>query len=250
VAQAVDRYLSKGTITQDTYDTFVDHLVRDLARYGRKENLSRQIVKRIIDIFPYHTSWNTLKEGTEIKDYKTALKYVESLSETFTVTYLYELALDGAWPDYDKEKKIYIRDPFIFHALRSWVYRQDPFELSREFLQSPINSRRLVECVVGDHLSRLAFMLHPTSRFKPPDYVFYWTNKKGQEVDFTVQVDDKFLPLKAKWEDRIERDDTRGVCNFIRDARSHDFGIITSKNSLRVEEKYIVVPLGILLLLI
>ena len=250
IAQAVDRYLSKGTITQDTYDTFVDHLVRDLVRYGRKETLTRQIVKRIIDIIPSHTSWNRLKEGTEVKDHKTACKYVESLSETFAVTYLYQLGLDRAWPEYDKEKKIYIRDPFIFHAFRSWIYGRDAFDLSLDFLSSPINKSGLMECVVGDHLSRLMFIFHPSSRFKPSDYVFYWRNKKDQEVDFTVQIEDKFLPLEVKFKDKIKRDDTRGVCSFVKDSKSHSFGIITSKDLLKAEENYSIIPLGLLLLLI
>ena len=110
------------------------------------------------------------------------------------------------------------------------------------------NKSKLVECIVSNHLSRFMFNLYPSSLFDPSNYVFYWKNKK-KELDFAIELDGKFLPIEVKYSDNIQKDDARGIYDFMKTGRSHDFGIITSRNRLEVGKRYVVVPLGILLLL-
>jgi predicted AAA+ superfamily ATPase len=92
------------------------------------------------------------------------------------------------------------------------------------------------------------FNLSPSTLYDPSNYVYYWTNDK-REVDFAIDLDGKFVPIEVKYSDNIQKDDAKGIWDFMKTGRSHDFGIITSKNLLEIGKKYVIVPLSILLLL-
>ena len=248
IAQATHQYVSKRKIAEDTYAMFVNFMVRDICRWKHNENYARQILRRIFEVLSSHISWNKLADGTDVKDSKTAESYVNILKDSFVVAYYYQLNVEKASPDYVSNKKIYFQDPFIFHACRGWVYGKKAFDLSQKFMSSLEKKSKLVECIVGNHLSRFMFNLYPSSLFDPSNYVFYWKNKK-KELDFAIELDDKFLPIEVKYSDNIQKDDARGIYDFMKTGRSHDFGLITSRNRLEVGKRYTVVPLGILLLL-
>lgn len=249
VAPAIHEYTANRKISRDTYATFVHFVVRDICRWGQDENYARQILRRMIETLASHVSWNSLKDDTEIQDHKTVGSYVKVLKDSFVVAYLYHLNIEKGSAYYKKEKKAYFQDPFIFHACRSWVYGKDGFEASLEFLSKLENKSKLVECVVSNHISRFMFNLHPSSLFDPSNYVFYWMKNNKRELDFTFELEGKFVPIEVKYSDSIQRDDARGIHDFVKTGRSHDFGIITSKNRLEVGDRYTVVPLCILLLL-
>jgi len=248
IAQAIHQYISKRKIAEDTYGTFVNQMIRDVCRWGYDENYARQVLRRIFEVLSSQVSWNDLKSGTDIRDSKTAESYVNILKDSFVVTYFYQLSVEKSSPDYAGNKKIYFQDPFIFHAVRGWVYGRKAFDLSQKFMSSLENKGKLVECVVSNHLSRFMFNLNPSSLFDPSNYVYYWKGKK-REVDFTIELDDKYLPIEVKYSDNIQKDDAQGIYDFMKTSCSHDFGIITSKNRLEVNKKYTVVPLSIFLLL-
>jgi len=248
IASAIHEYTASRRISRDTYGTFVHFVVRDICRWGQDENYARQILRRMIETLASQVSWNSLKEDTEISDHKTAGSYVKVLKDSFVVAYYYHLNVGKRSPYYRKEKKAYFQDPFIFHSCRSWVYGRDGFEASLEFLSKTENRSKLVECVASNHISRFMFCLHPSSLFDPSNYVFYWRNKK-REVDFVIDLDGKFLPIEVKYSDNIQKDDVRGISEFMKTGRSYDHGIITSKSLLEVNKNHTVVPLSILLLL-
>jgi predicted AAA+ superfamily ATPase len=89
------------------------------------------------------------------------------LEDSYVVGLFYHLGEKKGVPQYRKDKKIYIQDPFIFHACRGWIFGKNSFELSLEYLRSPENRSALVEGVVGNHLSRLMFIAHPDPHFIP-----------------------------------------------------------------------------------
>ena len=248
IAPAIHEYTTTGRISRDTYATFLHFVVRDLCNWGQDENYARQILRRMIETLTSHVSWNSLKEDTEISDHKTAEAYVKVLKDSFVVSYYYRLNIGKTSADYNKEKKAYFQDPFIFHACRSWVYGKDGFEESQEFLSKTENRSKLIECVVANHISRFMFNLHPSSLFDPSNYVFYWTNK-SKEVDFVIELGERFLPIEVKYSDNIGKDDAKGIKHFIKTGRSYPCGIITSKAHLEVKKDYTVIPLSILLLL-
>jgi len=248
ISQATSQYVAKRKIAEDTYSMFVSQMVRDVCRWNHDEHYARQILRRIFEVLSSNVSWNQLKEGTDVKDGKTAESYVNILRDSFVVAYYYKLNIDKASPDYISNKKIYFQDPFIFHACRAWTYGRNAFDFSQQFVSSSEGNSKLVECIIGNHLSRFRFNLSPSSLYDPSNFVYYWASDK-REVDFTIELDGKFVPIEVKYSDNIQKDDAKGIYDFMKTGRSHDFGIITSKNRLEIGKKYVIVPLSILLLL-
>lgn len=248
ISQAINQYVSRRKIAEDTYSIFVNLMIREICRWKHEEHYTRQVLRRIFEVLSSTISWNKLGEGTDIKDSKTVESYVNILRDSFVIAYYYRLNTDKASADFTSNKKIYFQDPFIFHACRAWTYGKNAFDFSQKFLSTPEDKSKLVECLVGNHLSRFMFNLAPSTLYDPSNYVYYWTNDK-REVDFAIDLDGKFAPIEVKYSDNIQKDDARGIHDLMKTGRCHDFGIITSRNRLEIQKKYVVVPLSILLLL-
>jgi predicted AAA+ superfamily ATPase len=248
ISQAANQYVSRRKIAEDTYSIFVNLMIREICRWNHEEHYTRQVLRRIFEVLSSTVSWNQLKEGTDVRDSKTAESYVNVLRDSFVIAYYYKLNTNKASPDFVSNKKIYFQDPFIFHACRAWTYGRSAFDFSQKFLSVSEDKSKLVECLVGNHLSRFMFNLAPSTLYDPSNYVYYWSNDK-REVDFAIDLDGKFIPIEVKYSDNIQKDDAKGIWDFMKTGRSHDFGIITSRNRLEVKNKYVIVPLSILLLL-
>jgi uncharacterized protein len=254
LVQAVHQFVSTQYIPQYVYSNFIDLVTRDLVRWRYKERFAQQLLGRIIETVTTQVSWSALRKGTAIRDPKTAESNIKILSDIFVVNYHYPLSLEKSLAHTNTTadlKKFYIRDPFIFHACRGWVAGEDAFDLSQKFLSSETNAGKLLECVFSDHVSRLAYSLHyDAPHFSPCDHVCYLRTKKNKEVDFSVKMDGRYLPIEVKYTDNIKSEDTESVRGIVKDAHIYDRGLITSKNRLEVSERYVIVPASMLLMLI
>jgi len=251
VAPAVDQYISGRKIEQDTYDMFIGNMVRDLARWRHREAFARQVLRAIIESTRSRTSWNALKKLTDISDSRTVEDYGVTLEDSYVAGIFYRLNEKKGTPQYEKDKKIYIQDPFIFHACRGWIFGKNSFQLSLEYLRLGENRSALIESVIGNHLSRLMFIAHPDPHFTPSSSVFYWTNKKHEEIDFIISINDKYMPIEVKYSNSIRNDDASAMFDFFNATpRAHNCGVITSIDMLDTRGRYTIIPLCILLLLI
>ena len=249
IAQAIDEYIKTRNISDNTYATFINFLVRDITRWNMSELYAKQIIRRVIETLSTPISWHSLKEGTEIRDHKTAETYVDILKESFVLLYLYQLDVNNKIPSYRKEKKIYFQDPFIFHACRSWIYGKPAFPSSLDFIRTEENKSKLVESVVSNHLVRYTFNMYSSPLYDPTNYIFYWKSKRGREVDFIVRVNDRFLPIEVKYKEKIKREDAFGIYDFMKTSISFEYGIIVSKESFKINRRYIEIPAHLILLL-
>lgn len=258
--QATHEYVSTGTISKNIYDTFVRLITNDICEWECSQPYAKQTLSRIIETIAWPVTWSGLIEGTSIKNHKTSRSYTEMFIDTFAVNchYKWKRGKKRSEPHYaSPDKKIYIRDPFIFHACHAWIMgKDDPFALSLEFLGD--NRGRLVESVFSDHLTRLAFKLNfeTPGSFKPHDHVFFYrtkgNNEKGEtEVDFVVRIDNKFLAVESKYSDN-KPNNLRAMKEFMRNAPdAYPCGIVTSKTILDdSNDKCVIIPASILLLLI
>lgn len=248
IATAINQYVSKGKISEATYTDYVSLVIRDIARYGYYEHYMRQILRRVFEVTSSRISWNDLKSGTDIRDSKTAEKYAQILKDSFIISYHYLLNVEKRSPDYISTKKIYIQDPFIFHALRGWVYGKRAFDFSNDFLVTNENKGKLVESILSNHLSRFMFKTNPSPLFDASNYVFYWKGKK-REVDYVIDLGGKLLPIEVKYSNNVQGDDADGLYDIIKTGCTYKYGLVTSKTQLAVGRHYAIVPLSILLLL-
>lgn len=228
-----------GSVTEDVIADLCDLLSKDVMRAGRSEDTARAIVRRLIESLGTPISWNTLAQRVGTSQ-PTAREYVELLEKMFILSIVYHPNSRLTGRDERKRKKVYFRDPLLFHASVAWVegYPDVPLNV-RELVEENVQTRapQLAELVVAEHLRRIA----------PQTY--YWA-ARGREVDFIVVSRERVVGVEVKWQERVARSDVRRALAALHSvpAREHFLFIVTQRE-FQPSERYCVIPLAFFLLL-
>lgn len=228
IPKVINEFKNTGKISEETYMIYLDVVRGDLTRWGRREEYLRQIIERVIETIATPVSWNTLKKDTDIASHNTVAEYIDSLKDSFILTYLYQFDVSKKRPFYQKEKKIHFQDPFIFHVMRSWVTGKEPYTYALEFLSDTTNVGKLVEGTVVSHLD---------------GKIFYW--KREREVDIIFNN----IPVEVKYQNEIARDDLYGIIDYRKTLGKKIPGILLSKDLIQTRDNIIILPTSIFLLL-
>ena len=239
IISALDYYLRNGFISQDVFSTYVQVTIGDILRWRKRESYLAQLLNRIIETMTTRVSWNRLRRGTDIGHTDTVADYVDVLQSSFVLCALYNLDRSKGEPRYEKEKKLYFLDPFIFHALRSWVFQLSSYDEAIRFLGSN-EKGKLVESIVCDHLIRFAFNLNPSDTFDPARNVFYWKGKR-REVDFVLKIENDYVPVEVKYQSSIKSSDYNGIFSFT-SANSKFQGILITNDHLNIHRDVVAIP--------
>ena len=153
---AINDWGISGSIAPATLRIYSDWIRGDMLRRGKQEHYLREILSAIIERYCTQVSWHALAHDLSIDHHKTVADYINLLSSmdvTFIQSALLEDKLAGA-PK--KAKKIVFMDPFIFHAIRLWLWpTENPYVSQIEAaINDPILSSKLVEACVVTHCQR------------------------------------------------------------------------------------------------
>ncbi len=241
---AVNEYVQNMRISSQIYELYIRQIMGDMSRINREEKTVRRILVSILKRITSAYSWNSIRKEADIPTQPTVDQYTGILHNMFILNIVYKIELDGTIK-HASDKKVYILNPFIFHALNSWLINpaKDPFECSKEYLLSPEEKSKLIEAVVGDHLNRAAHNFRPTDTFDPSDFVFYSKTNKGYEVDFVFKTDEIFAGIEVKYQNSISSDDFRGLIKIGK-------GCLVSKKEFNQKNKIAIVPVSLFLLYI
>jgi predicted AAA+ superfamily ATPase len=97
----------------------------------------------------------------------------------------------------------------------------------------------LIESVAAVHFARLIFGRYPGMSFS--DLIFYWKNKK--ETDIVLKLNTKLLAVEVKYQEKITKDDFQSLYHF-------ESGLILSKSLLKIDDRYSVIPVHLMLAVI
>jgi len=192
--RAVAQYFSQKLLSKELYDIYLQAILGDIAKLGRREDYVRQLVFRIFEKMANPVDWRTLVQETEIGAHKTVSDYALDLEQIFIWHIVYHLTnLGEPLPAFKKRRKLYFQDPLIFHALRSWSYGfPDPYKSTSDFLLMPRERGVFVEGIVASHLIR---------NF---GQVFYWRKHEEDEIDFVVyDAQQHIANIEVKYQARI-----------------------------------------------
>jgi predicted AAA+ superfamily ATPase len=252
VPRAIDEYVKTSGLNETTYKIYVDSVLGDLSRWGKKEIYLRQIISRICETIGTCVSWNALRNNTDVASHATVADYIDLLCSAFVLTTVYQINLTKGSAAFEKDKKIHFEDPFIFHALHAWSSARNPFDISLELIHDSQKMGSIVEGIVANHLTRYAFGLSDQKQFfDPTSLLFYWKSDKQREVDFILKLDSRrFAPFEVKYQGQISRRDKLGIFDFQKTGNSTQSGIILSKRTLSASDRVTVLPVWLFLLLI
>ena len=243
IPSTINEYKGTDKISSRLFNVYLTAIIGDLNRYNYKEHYFKQIMREIFNTLSNPISWNSFTKNTEVRSHNTVQEYITALEELYIANISYRCST------HDKRihsfmKKIYIQDPFIFHALHGWANgKKDYFQNAKaNILNSEIKSK-IVESVVYNHLCRFSFGLSPQDLFDPKDNICYYEDKSKKEVDFVMLHEDKYFPFEVKYQASINNSDFFGFKSFNK-------GVLITKDELGNYRNYVKIPASIFLLLI
>ena len=243
IPAVINELKSKNNISARLFNVYLTAIVGDLNRYGYKEHYFKQIVREIFNSLSNPISWNSFTKSTEVKSHNTVQDYITALEELYIANVSYRCSI------HDKKihsfmKKIYIQDPFIFHALHGWANnKKDYFTNAKANILNINIKSKLIESVVYNHLCILSFWLNPKDLFDPKDNICYYQDKNQKEIDFVLLFDEKFYPFEVKYQSTISKSDFFAFRPFKK-------GVLITKDEIGIYREYVKIPVSLFLLLI
>jgi predicted AAA+ superfamily ATPase len=239
----INEFDTNNKISTRLFNIYLTAIIGDLHRYNYKEHYFKQIVREIFNSLSNPISWNSFTKNTEVRSHNTIQDYITALEELYIANISYRVSIhDGRIHTF--LKKIYIQDPFIYHALHGWTNnKKDYFINAKSNVLDLEMKSKLVESIVYNHLCRFAFGLNPRDLFDPKDNICYYQDKKKKEIDFVLLFNDNYYPFEVKYQANIVNSDFFAFKSFKK-------GILITKNEIGTYRNYIKIPVSIFLLLI
>ena len=246
----VNKKITVGGLAESIYSEYLNGITGEWSRQSKNETLLRQFVGAVINSLSSHASWTNLANESALGSANTAANYAHTLDDIFVLSLVHKYGNIKKIPRIQSDRKLYFRDPFLFHIFNGWMSQTESFDLSLQYLQEESNQGKIMEGIVADHLIRLAFALSRKKHtFRYHDHVFYWKNSNGKEVDFVLLVGDTEIPIEVKFRNQInEKRDLSGLVSFQKETKRK--GIVLSKSSMRSATDYAMVPTSVFLFLI
>ncbi len=198
---AMNDLAKHSRISAATFATYSDWIRGDVLKRGKQDHYLREILGAIVKRYGSQVTWNALARDLSIDHPKTVADYVELLAAmdaAFIQPALMEDKLTGA-PK--KARKLMFTDPFVFHAVRSWLTPvADPYEEQvRPLLADPEWTGKLVEATLITHYRR----------YYPTFYI-----KAEGEVDLAYIDRNRFHPVEVKWTGQVRPKDFKQIAKY------------------------------------
>ncbi|PKK81775.1 MAG: hypothetical protein CVT47_00680 [Thermoplasmata archaeon HGW-Thermoplasmata-2] len=193
------------------------------------------LVTRIADETAQRMEYANLSSELSIKE-DTLKKYLNCLESAFMVSRSEFYSRNRA-SRIRKARKIYLSNVGLRNALVG--------QLNRDLLNDSAELGRIAETLVYEHCKRLKYCLEPGSNAE----IFYWKNKKGEEVDIVMEIARRPIPIEVKYRKKIDNEDLKGINEFLEKyQKTCLFGIVITKDLLEMRGKLIFVPLWLFLM--
>ena len=228
---AINDFAKHNKISKATFMTYSDWVRGDMLKRGKQENNLREILMAIIKRYNSPISWQALVRDISIDHPKTIADYIAelvSMDVLFMQSALVENTLLAA-PK--KPRKLVFTDPFIFHALRAWLWPvADPYQTQMmPALNDPVFRTQQIKACVATHFNR----------YFPTYYI-----KSTGEVDLAYIKQKHFWPIQIQWSNDLKAKDMKQLTKYPN-------SLILGKTEKYEESNGIpIVPLPLALLLI
>lgn len=246
-----DEFQRTLRIGQATYAAYLLDAGRDLAWSGRSVSTLIRLVPNMLRSIGKRVSWSSLRRGTGIASPRTVEGCVGALADTFAMRVLYRYDHATGKPSFGGQKKLYMQDPFIFHAYNGMRSASDHFDLCVEHLADPEKKAALVEQVAADHAVRLALALSPAKAgFQSTCPVFHWVGGglAKREVDLVVRDSGSLVPIEVRYHGGVSRSDLYGLSDF-RKATGTRGGVLVTRDKIGERSGFAMLPASMFLLL-
>ena len=183
---AINDMARHDRILPATFATYSDWIRGDMLKRGKQEHYLSEVLAAIVRCYGTQITYNALARGLSIDHPATVSDYIALLASMDVLRVQPALREDKLTDAPKKARKISFCDPFIFHAVQSWLHETpDPFAAQvRPLLADPERIGTLAEACAVAHYGR--------------HYPTYYIKGEG-EVDIAYIKDGRFWPVEIKW---------------------------------------------------
>jgi len=248
--KAVKEFYTAGKISKQLYTDLAELLVKDTEKAGLKPNILKQILSEIVNPSRKRISGLLDPKGIKPPNLRDEefWEYIEYLTSTWSIFLSYQERRDASCePNYEAQRKLYILDPFILHALYSYLNDiPNPLEKSVELLSNEDYRGLLVESVVASHLLLAQQLFEHVPHVEYSKVLMYGKPAEGPEVDFVLCINKG----NERYRFLIESKYRESVAGTIKPHQYRSL-IVLTKDTLDVDEErrivYIPTPLFLML---
>jgi len=230
---SVNLFFSNGQISSYVYQLYLSWIEGDMGRSGKLVRNLYQIMSRILTHMCTGVSWYGLSREAGIASHATVQEYVDILERMYVLRSVPFIDLSSKLAMFRKNKKLYLQDPLIFHCFsgKESGISDNFFTESQRFLNDPEGESKLVESVVGMHISRSY------------GNCFYWQGPK--EIDFVAKQGGRLVFFEVKYRERVSASDFEW---FGRISSKGERLIVVTKQSSGEEKQIQMIPVPVFLL--
>jgi len=198
---AINDLEKHGRLSESTLLTYSDWIRGDVIKRGRQEHYLREVLVGVIKRYGTQLSWNALARDLSIDHPKTVADYAALLASMDALFIQPALLEDKLVAAPKKARKLLFTDPFIFHAVRAWLFPvSKPYEEQiLPTLEDPVWSGRLAKASVASHYRRR----YPT----------YYIKGEG-EVDVAYVDQGRFWPIEVKWTGQLRSKELKQAAKY------------------------------------
>ncbi|MBU4347355.1 ATP-binding protein [Patescibacteria group bacterium] len=218
-----DYLLDDKKIDLDNFNLYRDWIASEVAKNGKREQIIKVILQRILISISSDISYNAFAADTGIGSHNTVYDYLMFLEDAFIIKQIYNYSYQQKKVNFRKNKKIYLRDPFLFWLLGWWL--NGKLESYKEITENPALAGQLAENLTFLYLESLF------------GEVFFYKDRR--EIDFIH----KNLAWECKYQNKVAPSDFKELLKF-----SGKRFVIT-KDELKITKDYQLIPLKLFLLL-
>lgn len=199
---AINDIARYNKITLSTLQTYSDWIRGDILKKGKQETYLKEIIIAIIKRYNKQVTWHNIAGALSIDSHKTVADYSELLAIMDALFIQSALLPDKLVGAPKKARKLSFTDPFIFHALKYWVFATtiDPYMQITADIADPHISADLVESVVSNQYRRY----YPT----------YYIKSENEEVDIAYVAKETFWPIEVKWRNQLRPQDLKQIKKY------------------------------------
>jgi predicted AAA+ superfamily ATPase len=199
--RAINDLAESGMIGSSTFGTYCDWIRGDMLKRDKQERYLREIAGAIVRRYGTPVTWNNLAQDLSIDHPATVSDYVGLLASMDAVFVQPALVEDRLTAAPKKARKVMYCDPFIYHAVRSWIEPDtDPFQHQVvPVVKDAEGSAGLAEACAATHVRRF----YPT----------YYIKAEG-EVDIAFVKDRRFWPVETKWTQQLRAKDLKQIAKY------------------------------------
>jgi len=235
-----NRFLNQqDRIENHISEIFMRDVAGDLAKFQRQENISRQILKAIIDRYGSRYSFSNLAREIE-RTHITTIDYLDFIEDSFICFVFYSYDFNAKDIKLKGDKKVYFFDPFVFHSVKSFLLGEQVWNIITSTFEDEEMLGKLVEGIVMSHLRIQGEV--PMMR-SPNTFLWYYYDKSGKEIDAVVKIDGTAYGIEIKFQSQVNDRDIQRITPLKK-------FIILSKEDFGAKEDLLICPVDIFLALL